>query len=364
VVLAVWGNRRVVRWVIGAALAALLLFGPSADATVVRSDCAYGGCGVTVNGTTGFNRLETNSLVFENPSPGQVRVTENGSGTPISGEGQCTGGGTGPGAVVTCAGGPYTHNYMLLEGGNDRAQVVGNASIQEVSGGDGDDTLIGGNGPETLFGGYGADRMFGGGGNDFLRARVTDVGAGSADPDLEIDCGDGTDTANLSSGDPKPAASCETVTGKTFPDEEKGSGAAASGLSFSHSTFRAASSGPSAESTKKKRPVGTKVTYTLSEVATVKFTVKRRVKGRKVRRHGKKVCLKPTRKNRKKRKCKRYKKVRGSFTQDGKAGKNSFRFTGRLRGHKLKPGRYKLIATPSVNGQKGKATSRRFRIVR
>jgi hypothetical protein len=36
----------------------------------------------------------------------------------------------------------------------------------------------------------------------------------------------------------------------------------------------------------------------------------------------------------------------------------------RLRNRKLRPGRYKLIATPSVNGQKGAPASVRFRIVR
>ncbi len=48
----------------------------------------------------------------------------------------------------------------------------------------------------------------------------------------------------------------------------------------------------------------------------------------------------------------------------GIAGKNSFRFTGRLNGRKLKPGRYRLLATPTAGGLKGKASSTGFRIVR
>jgi hypothetical protein len=46
------------------------------------------------------------------------------------------------------------------------------------------------------------------------------------------------------------------------------------------------------------------------------------------------------------------------------AGKHSFHFTGRLNGKKLKPGRYRLVATPSAGGNKGKPTSTGFRIVR
>src|SRR2546428_194872 len=73
---------------------------------------------------------------------------------------------------------------------------------------------------------------------------------------------------------------------------------------------------------------------------------------------------KPTRRNRKKHRCKRLVRLKGGFTLTGKAGTNSFHFTGRLRGHKLKPGRYRLVATPVVNGVKGKPASVRFRIVR
>ena len=34
----------------------------------------------------------------------------------------------------------------------------------------------------------------------------------------------------------------------------------------------------------------------------------------------------------------------GSFTHRGVAGRNSFRFTGRLAGRKLTPGSYRLVA--------------------
>jgi hypothetical protein len=133
---------------------------------------------------------------------------------------------------------------------------------------------------------------------------------------------------------------------------------AASGLAFSNKAFRAESSGPSA--TRKKAPRGTRVSFNLNEAASVRFTVTRRAKGRK---SGRK-CVKRTRKNRKRKRCTRTVTLKGGFTRNGAAGTNSFHFTGRLRGRKLKPGRYRLVATPSAGGTKGKSISRSFRIVR
>ena len=141
--------------------------------------------------------------------------------------------------------------------------------------------------------------------------------------------------------------------------------AAVSGLAFTNKTLAAESSGPSATTGRKKAaPKGTRVSYTLNEAATVVFTVKRRATGRRVKRGKRKVCVKPTRKNRKKHRCARYVGVRGSFTLNGAAGNNSFHFTGRMNGRKLTPGRYRLLATPSAGGKAGTPVSTAFRIVR
>ena len=92
----------------------------------------------------------------------------------------------------------------------------------------------------------------------------------------------------------------------------------------------------------------------------MKFTVLRSRPGRKA--NGGR-CVKPTKANRKARKCTRLVPVSGSFTRAGSAGANSFRFTGRLAGHKLKAGKYRLVATPSVGGKIGRAASVPFQIV-
>jgi hypothetical protein len=129
---------------------------------------------------------------------------------------------------------------------------------------------------------------------------------------------------------------------------------------MSKTAFPAAGSGP-AFSTKKKKPVGTKVTFGLTEPSNVKFTVDRKTKGRKV---GKK-CKAKTKANRKKKACTRWVKVKGSFTVPGKAGSNSFKFRGRIGGKKLKPARYRLNSQATDLAKNKSAIKREsFKIVK
>ena len=102
------------------------------------------------------------------------------------------------------------------------------------------------------------------------------------------------------------------------------------------------------------RTYGTAVRYSLNVDARVKFTVERAANGKRSGRR----CVKPTRANRRARSCARYVAVAGSFSHSGRAGTNRLRFSGRLAGRKLAPGRYRLVATPA--GGKARRTS--FRI--
>jgi hypothetical protein len=80
--------------------------------------------------------------------------------------------------------------------------------------------------------------------------------------------------------------------------------------------------------------------------------------------HGKNArCVARTKSNRKAHSCTRTVKLRGAFTQTGKSGTNSFHFTGRLNGHKLKPGKYALVATPAASHKTGRAVTITFRII-
>jgi virginiamycin B lyase len=126
-------------------------------------------------------------------------------------------------------------------------------------------------------------------------------------------------------------------------------------LSLSPRSFKAAKAGASISA-----KVGAKVTYRLSMAASTKFTVQRETAGRK---KGKK-CVKQTPRNRKAKKCKLYKSVRGSFTNSGKAGSNSFKFTGRVGGKSLKPGRYQLVAIATAGSSKSTLKRASFKIVR
>ena len=53
-------------------------------------------------------------------------------------------------------------------------------------------------------------------------------------------------------------------------------------------------------------------------------------------------CRRPTKANRSKKRCNRYRRLRGGFTLSGIAGENSFTLSGRLSGKTLPRGRYRL----------------------
>jgi hypothetical protein len=121
----------------------------------------------------------------------------------------------------------------------------------------------------------------------------------------------------------------------------------------------------SARKRKRKVKRGTRFRYRLSEAAKVTITIERKLKGRRVKKGKKKtVCAKPTRKNRKKHKCTRYKRV-GRLTASKKAGKQTTPFTGRFKGKALKRGRYRAtIVATDAQGAKSKPRRLSFRIVK
>jgi hypothetical protein len=134
--------------------------------------------------------------------------------------------------------------------------------------------------------------------------------------------------------------------------------AAVAGLRLSPATFRAARSGPSATTAAAR--TATRVSYTLNIAAKARFTVQRATSGRTV--SGR--CVKPSKSNRTRKSCTLFVALRGSFTRTRAAGADRFTFTGRLTGHALTPGRYRLIATPAANGHTGKPSRVSFRIVK
>jgi uncharacterized delta-60 repeat protein len=124
-------------------------------------------------------------------------------------------------------------------------------------------------------------------------------------------------------------------------------------LGITPAAFAAADSGPSIA-----RTVGAQVSYENTQAATTMFTVLKRTRGVRHKRR----CMRPG-PNRHGKGCVRW-VVSGRFTHADKAGLNSFHFSGRLNGRKLKPGQYRLRARPRFAGPDGKAVEVRFQIVR
>ena len=84
----------------------------------------------------------------------------------------------------------------------------------------------------------------------------------------------------------------------------------------------------------------TKLTYGLSERATLTVKIQRIKKGRRV--NGK--CRKQTAANRTRKACKRFVKLPGKIETTAGAGVNKVTIPARIGGRKLKPGRYRLVA--------------------
>ena len=90
---------------------------------------------------------------------------------------------------------------------------------------------------------------------------------------------------------------------------------------------------------------GTTFRYSLSGPARVRFTIQRRLAGRRVGRH----CRPPTRANRGREECRRLRLV-GAVTTNATAGRNATEFGGRLGGRALRPGHYRVRAVATSAG--------------
>ena len=123
--------------------------------------------------------------------------------------------------------------------------------------------------------------------------------------------------------------------------------------------FRAGSSGGSI-ARRRPRPVGTTITYLDSTSATTRFTVIRTAVG--TLQNGR--CVPITQAGHGGRTCP-LTITFGSFNHSDAAGRDRFRFTGRVDGHKLRPGGYQLLVQPTdAQGDVGAANAYPFLILR
>jgi hypothetical protein len=168
------------------------------------------------------------------------------------------------------------------------------------------------------------------------------------------------------SGATKPGTRAELYTPDGWPFPRGGGGGSGAGggggsgasgrpsisrLALSATRFRAAASGPSVTAARRRAPIGTTVSYRDGAAATATFTVLRPAAGRAA--NGR--CVRATRANRRHRRCTRWVAV-GRFRHADVAGPNSLRFSGRVRGDALLPGRYRLSVSARVGHGRASAT--------
>jgi hypothetical protein len=161
---------------------------------------------------------------------------------------------------------------------------------------------------------------------------------------------------NLAAGAHTFAVVASDLTNNTDPTPAErtwtiGESASLSKLLISPSSFLAARNGP----TIARKVFGATVRYVVSAASQVRFQVQRAARGRRsghrCRAHGQG------------RKCTRWVTAKhGTFTRPSAEGANAFHFSGRLHGRRLKPGRYRLVATPVPRPKRHPSKAATFRI--
>jgi Ca2+-binding RTX toxin-like protein len=240
--------------------------------------------------------------------------------------------------------------------------------IESLAGSPFDDELTGDAQANTLTGWEGRDSINGEGGDDHLAVRD---GTG----DL-VTCGTGVDSVDADQRDvdsifsdcettafapplPSPGTPPGTSPGATPPPGTTPPDTVApvlDELALTPRTFSAARTGTSLA-----RAIGARVSYRLSEAATVTFDVLRAAPGRRV--GGR--CVRPTSHNRRAPGCRRWLRVRGTFLHSGHIGLNGLHFNGRLAGRRLRAGRYRIRAIGrDIAGNRSRRQTARFTIAR
>jgi len=165
---------------------------------------------------------------------------------------------------------------------------------------------------------------------------------------------DGDYVVKLTVTDDKGVAAATTQTLSVAPDESLNPAfrATISSLGINPKSFRAARRGGSISAR-----TGAAVSYHDSRAAVTTFQVRQGLRGTFA--GGR--CRKP-KPGLHGRRCARYMKI-GQFTHTDKVGVNRFHFTGRLKGKRLTPGRYRFRAVPSQGSRLGIAAAAGFTIL-
>jgi len=158
--------------------------------------------------------------------------------------------------------------------------------------------------------------------------------------------------------EPTPTTSKSSSTPAAYGGGPSAEPAKVDSETVSPAAFPAAPRGPSAVTA--IRRYGAEVLYTLNTASDVRFTIAKVESGRTS--SGR--CVRRTKANHSRRRCIRLVALPGDFTRTGSAGVNRFRFTGRLAGHTLAIGSYRLTATPTASGKFGNTMAAAFRVIK
>jgi PKD domain len=131
-------------------------------------------------------------------------------------------------------------------------------------------------------------------------------------------------------------------------------------LALSPTRFRAGKAATPTTAAKRRAPAGTTIRFRLSEPAGVSLVVERLTTGR---RSGKR-CVKPSRKNARKRKCTLAKRA-GTLARRGVKGSNRVAFSGRIGKNALRAGSYRLsVRARDGAGNASRTVTKTFTVVR
>ncbi|MFN2616939.1 MAG: hypothetical protein ABR581_07410 [Thermoleophilaceae bacterium] len=143
--------------------------------------------------------------------------------------------------------------------------------------------------------------------------------------------------------------------GSSGPPQEDQSPPFLSELTLKPGAFHPARRGPAI-----MRSTGARLGYRLSERAQLRLRIQKRRLGRRVRGR----CRPTTRRNRRRAPCARYVTLRGILSLKRPAGPSSVHLSGRLRGRRLRAGRYRLrVGAIDAAGNRAKPRRIRFRIL-
>jgi streptogramin lyase len=115
----------------------------------------------------------------------------------------------------------------------------------------------------------------------------------------------------------------------------------------------------SAQRRRTARPPGTTIRFRLSDVATARLAIERRLAGRRAGAR----CVAPRPALRARKPCKRFVRRGTLVRRDLAAGTQRIVFSGRIGGKALRPGRYRLTAAAVANGDRSKPRRAAFAVL-